>query len=72
MIKRGNDTDDELDDDYKVHDLETSWWNWIVWRFFEKHALPFSGGFMEQPTWVIEDMMTIEAQYHKVKELING
>jgi hypothetical protein len=46
--------------------------NWIIWRFFDRKALPFSGGFMEQPLWVIEDMMTIEAQYNSLEEEING
>jgi len=44
----------------------------LVWRFFEKAVPPFSGGFMEQPTWIIDDMMIIDAEYYKLKEELDG
>jgi hypothetical protein len=52
--------------------LDVSWWNWIVWRFFGKTVLPFSGGFMEQPIWAIEDLMHIEAEYSRLEEALRG
>jgi hypothetical protein len=56
----------------QIHDLGASWWNWLVWRFFNKSALPFSGGFMEQPVWVVEDLMSIEAEYIRLEEELRG
>jgi hypothetical protein len=55
-----------------IYDLNTSWRNWLIWRFFDKAILPFSGGFMEQPTWVLDDLMVIESEYNTIREQMDG
>jgi len=70
ILKR---SDDDSDTDIpNIFNLDVSWRNWLVWRFFNKQALPFSGGFMEQPIWIIDDMMKIESEYLKIKEQLDG
>ena len=68
-VIKGNDDDNY---DVEIKNLNASWWNWLVWRFFDKSVLPFSGGFMEQPAWIIDDMMTIDAEYYRLKEQFDG
>lgn len=63
--------DDESDDDLPLLPINRveSYDIWIKWRFFEKRLLPFPGGFLSQPQWVLDDLVNIEAMYQRVVEL---
>ena len=57
-------------------DEETIWLNdlersWKVWTFLEATGwrfLPFPGGLLDQPDWLLRDLMTIAAVSERVRK----
>lgn len=53
-----------------LNDLERSWKIWTLleatgWKF-----LPYAGGVMEQPDWLLSDLMTIAAISERVRKQV--
>ncbi len=59
-----------LPDEISFHDLEIAYPVWLRWRALGKTHLPYGGGFLEQPEWLMDDLLTLDALYEQIRDLL--
>jgi len=55
-----------------LHDIETAWRAWTLGEAFGWQMLPITGGYLEQPEALIEDILVVSAISKRVKEKFGG
>lgn len=49
---------------------EESWSIWMIVRAFDWKALPYSGGLLDQPDWLLNDLLNLESEYRRLRDEI--
>jgi hypothetical protein len=55
-----------------LHDLERGWRTWTIGESIGWQALPFEGGFLDQPEALMDDVVTIAALSRRAKSMVKG
>ena len=60
--------DAESPDDWDLHKPDFSWKLWLMLEAIEWKFLPVDGNLLDQPEWLMDDLMTIAFQSQIVKQ----
>lgn len=53
-----------------VLNREESWSIWMIVRAFDWKALPHAGGLLDQPDWLLNDLLNLESEYRRLRDEI--
>ena len=58
--------------DVHLNDFGTSWMVWVRMEATGWKFLPYPGGLLEQPDWLMQDLFRIRAASERVKETLKN
>lgn len=51
-----------------IYRLDDIWPVWLQMRGMDWHFLPYGGGLLEQPGWMMEGIIKLETMYQRIKQ----
>jgi hypothetical protein len=61
-----------LDAPWEIEDPEFAWRLWRLMEGLDWNFLPYAGGLLDQPNWVIEMLLTVNWRKHLYEDLLKS
>lgn len=56
-----------MSEEWDLNEPELSWKVWVMLETMEWKHLPYAGGILDQPEWLMEDLYTLSARRSALK-----